>query len=384
MVTVLFAIIAIAIIGISIASYARTETVTGILVTNVPSVKIGAGLPGVVEQLHVHEGKYVRKGARLAVISLDRRSESGELVKGRAIGALQLRKTLAKQQLELSEEYAASEQARLLSVALAAEEQIESLKTQIQLQEEVIASNQKLFDQMAEVVERGFVSKVEFERRRQLLIAAKQSLTSLYQQQSAQAAEANQARTQVRTIYTQLKQNNTEITSSLHGFSQQEVQLEGEQSYILVAPISGRVAALQTAVGRAVSTAIPLMVVVPERSQLSAELYAPTKAIGFVKKGQEVRILLDAFPYQRFGSFPGKILNVSQIIIDPREAEVPIKLDEAVYRITVKLDTQQVMAYGETHQLYPGMTLRANIILERHSFLSWLLKPLNAVLKRSA
>ena len=34
--------------------------------------------------------------------------------------------------------------------------------------------------------------------------------------------------------------------------------------------------------------------------------------------------------------------------------------------------------------LQPGMTLKANIVLERQSFLAWLLQPLNAVLKRTA
>ena len=63
---------------------------------------------------------------------------------------------------------------------------------------------------------------------------------------------------------------------------------------------------------------------------------------------------------------------------------MPLKLEEAVYRVTVALDGQAVTAYGDKVPLQPGMTLQANIVLERQSFLSWLLQPLNAVLKRTA
>jgi membrane fusion protein len=125
------------------------------------------------------------------------------------------------------------------------------------------------------------------------------------------------------------------------------------------------------------------MTIVPERSKLHADVYAPTRAIGFVKPGQEVRLLYDAFPYQRFGSFSGRITAVSRVVIDPRQMEAPLKIEEPVYRIEVTPDAQTVDAYGDSLPLQPGMSLTANLILERQSFFDWLLKPLNAVMRRN-
>lgn len=265
----------------------------------------------------------------------------------------------------------------------AAEEQAASLREQVALQQQIVVSNQNLYDQIAKVVERGFVSKVEFERRHQTLINSQQQLASLRQQISVRLADAVQARAQIDSLSVEAAQGIAEIQSNQQVMAQQQAQLEGEQGYIVTAPISGRVTALQIAKGRTVSSSVPLMLIVPEHSSLKVELYAPTRAIGFVKPGQETRILFDAFPYQRFGSFGGKVQSVSRIIIDPRESEVPLKLEEAVYRVTVALDSQAVIAYGDKVPLQPGMTLQANIVLEKQSFLSWLLRPLNAVLKRT-
>ena len=126
------------------------------------------------------------------------------------------------------------------------------------------------------------------------------------------------------------------------------------------------------------------MVIVPDKAELTAELYAPTRAVGFVDPGEETRLLYDAFPYQRFGSFGGKVTNISRIAIDPRESDIPFPFEEPVYRITVKLDRQAVKAFGDLNHLQAGMTLKANIVLERQSFLAWLLQPLNAVLNRTS
>jgi len=379
----LFAIIAIIGTWVSLGTYARIETVPGILITNIPSAKVVATQSGVVTELRAVEGQLVNAGERLAVINLDRRAAAGDTVASRGLDALEARRQITLSQMGLSARRASAEHERLATAIVAAEQQAASLREQISLQDQVVASNQNMFDQIAEVVERGFVSKVEFERRRQTLINSQQQLAGLRQQLSARLADAAQARAQTTSLAIESAQGFSEIQSNIQVMAQQQAQLEGEQGYIITAPISGRITALQTAKGRTVNPNLPLMVIVPERSNLKAELYAPTRAIGFVKPGQEARILYDAFPYQRFGSFSAKVQSVSRTVIDPRESEAPLKLEQAVYRVTVSLDDQAVTAYGEKIELQPGMTLQANIVLERQSFLSWLLRPLNAVLKRT-
>jgi membrane fusion protein len=384
MVAALFIIILIAGLWVSLGTYARIETVPGILVTDLPSSKVVATAPGIVTELAANEGQFVKQGERIAVVSVDRKVASGAAVASSSLDALDIRRGLTAQQINLSQRRADAERLRLNAAIGNAEQQALSLREQIALQVQVVASNQQLFDQISKVVERGFVSKVDYERRRQTLISSQQQLAGLNQQLTARTAEADQARAQIASIAAETAQGTNEIQSTLQGIAQQQAQLEGEQGYVINAPISGRITALQTAKGRTANPNVPLMVIVPDKSQLRAELYAPTRAIGFVKPGQETRILYDAFPYQRFGSFAGKVVSVSRTIIDPRDTEVPLKLEQAVYRITVDIERQSVEGYGAAVSLQPGMTLMANIVLERQSFVQWLLQPLNAVTKRTS
>ena len=383
LVAALFAIIAIAALWVSLGTYARIETVPGILVTDLPSAKVVANQNGTVVELAVSEGQSVKKGDPLLVVNSDRQTAGGE-VATRGLDALEVRKQLSQAQVALAGSRADTERSRLMAVASSAEQQAVSLREQIALQEEVVASNQKIFDQISKVVDQGFVSKVEFERRRQTLLGSQQTLASLRQRLMASTAEAQQARSQLASVSIEAAQGISQIQEGMQAISAEEARLQGEQSYVVTAPISGRVTALATGEGRPANPGRPLMVIVPENARLSAELYAPTRAVGFVEAGKETRLLYDAFPYQRFGSFEGKVSSISRIAVDPRDTEIPFPFEEPVYRIKVILTDQSVEAFGEKTPLQPGMTLQANVVLERQSFLAWLLQPLNAVLNRNS
>ncbi len=380
----LFGIVALATIWLSIGTYARIETVPGVLVTSQPSAKVMPLQPGVVSELAVAEGQLVRKGDRLLVINSDREAAEGGVIAGRGLGALEVRQQLSEAQVALAGGRADAERARLSAVIAASEQQAASLREQIKLQDEVVASNTRMFEQVSAVVERGFVSKVELESRRQTLLASQQSLASLRQRLTATIAEAQQARAEVARVAIDARQNISQIRDGLEALGAEQARLEGEQGYVITAPVDGRVTALAIGVGRVVNPSRPVMVIVPEDAELVAELYAPSRAVGFVTAGKETRLLYDAFPYERFGSFGGTVADISRTALDPRESDVPFPFEEPVYRIKVTLDRQAVAAFGTPTALQAGMTLKANIVLERQSFLAWLLQPLNAVLNRTA
>ncbi|MBD2840966.1 HlyD family secretion protein [Erythrobacter rubeus] len=380
---VLFAVLAIGAVWVSIGTYARIETVPGILKTDIASAKIVAPQSGVVTKLLVDEGQFVEQGQVLLEINSDRETAAGGEVAGRGIGALTERRALTQAQMSLATSRASAERARLRAVIESASQDTANLAEQIELQKQVVASNQQIFDQIVEVVEKGFVSRVEFERRRQTLLSSQQALANLKQRRTASLSQASQARSQLASVDIEAQQGISQLNENLQAMAAEQARLEGERSYVLKAPISGRVTALAIGKGRPSQVGRPLMVIVPSDAELTAELYAPTRSIGFVEPGEETRLLYDAFPYQRFGSFGGKVVSVSRIAVDPRETDIPFPFEEPVYRVRVHLDQQNIEGFGKPAPLQAGMTLKANIVLERQTFLAWLLQPLNAVLNRT-
>lgn len=383
LVLLLVLIVAIMTAWVVLGSYTRTEIARGILVTDQPSAKVVAIRPGRVTELLVREGDLVRAGQRIASIQVEQSNEAGNSAIAESLTALDVQRDIAEQQVELAGQRATSERGRLAATLAGFSQQRTDLAAQIDLQQQVVASAQQTFDRIGEVVEKGFVSRVEYERRRQAVLTARQQLAQLTQQFNSIASEERRVASELPRVGVEAGSEIASARSSAQTLAGQRAQLTGERAYTITAPIAGRISALQAAPGRTVDATLPLMVVVPEGSSLRADIYAPTRAIGFVKPGQEVRLLYDAFPYQKFGSFTGRITQVSRTVLDPREINVPLKIEEAVYRIEVVPEGQNVEAFGDRLPLQPGMELTANIILDRRSFGEWLLQPLNAVLNRS-
>lgn len=368
---------------IALGTYTRSETAPGILVTGDASAKIVALRPGQVAQLFVHEGQTVRAGQPLTTIRTEQTGDAGDSPIADSLVSVAAQERLSADQVSAANHRAESDHARLAASLAGFAQQRRDLTGQIALQEQAAASAHDMFERVQQIRDSGFVSRLELEQRRQADIAAQQQLGQLHQQFNALGAQAQQAQAELARVSADAESEVATARSSAETLVQQNAQLRSQRAYTITAPIAGRVAALQTALGRAAEASMPLMEIVPDGSPLHAQIYAPTRAIGFVRPGQEVRLLYDAFPYQRFGSFRGHVASVSRAVIDPRQLAAPLHIEQAVYQIEVVPDTQTVGAYGQTMPLQPGMTLTANIILDRRPFFDWLLTPLHAVMRRN-
>jgi membrane fusion protein len=369
---------------LSIGTYARTETARGVLVSVGGSSKVYAPRAGTVTALLVKDGDMVAAGQRLAMVQSEQPSGTGARFSVEGIQSLRQQESLIRERMALSAEKLASDRKRLQAAIEGLAQQRAGLQNQLELQREFVASARQSFEPLAKLVKNGTFSKVEFESRRQAFIAARQEEGRLKQQLENVTAETARARADIERAGIDSAKEIAELKSGVQNIVQQKSRLASESGYALDAPISGRVTAIQTAIGRAAGGPVPLMVIAPTDSPVNADIYAPSRAIGFVRPGQEVRLLYDAFPYQRFGSFTARIKTVSRVVLSQNELDAPLKIEEPVYRVTAELDSQQLDAFGENMPLQPGMMLTANIILDRRSFLDWILTPFSAVAKRSS
>ncbi len=109
---------------------------------------------------------------------------------------------------------------------------------------------------------------------------------------------------------------------------------------------------------------------------LHANVYIPTRASGSLVAGQQVWLSYDAFPSPRFGAFRGLVREVSEAILLPGDAQVPVAIEESVHLATVELAEHELVVHGRRVPLRAGMRLSTSITVERRSLLRWLLGPL--------
>lgn len=137
----------------------------------------------------------------------------------------------------------------------------------------------------------------------------------------------------------------------------------------LRAPVAGTVQqlAVHTA-GGVVTEAQPLMVIVPEQAEVTAEVTLENKDIGFVSVGQDAEVKLETFLYTRYGAVKAHVQRVTADAVNDEKKG-------AVFMATLVLKQTSIDIDGRAVRLSPGMSLTAEIKTGQRRIIEYLLSP---------
>jgi membrane fusion protein len=373
------AAVSFVVIFLFVGQYARKETVIGYLTPTEGTAKIFASQQGTIREIYVREGQDVEKEQPLLAIDTSQIAANGQDVNASMLATLEAQRKLLINQIAAEEERVKSEQARLDAILGGLKSEVSELQSQIESQNEQIRVSNELVSSVTGLRSQGIVSELEYKKRQLSALEQKQKLNSLNQQLAARQNQFTETRYSLEQLPTVMAGKIQSLRSELAATEQRVAEITGRRAYVIRAPSAGRVATVQARVGQFADPRRPQMEIIPSESILQAALFVPTRGIGFVEPGQKVRILYEAFPYQQFGTYGGRVNEISQTILTRSDDSGPIELKEPAYRVMVALDRPDIDAYGKRIPLQADMLLRADIILEKRTVMRWLLDPLLSV-----
>jgi membrane fusion protein len=369
-----------------LGTYTRKERISGWLMPEKGIVRVLPPQAGVVTGIKVKEGQAVAKGDPLLALSSDVESEAlGATVK-EVVRQLVSRRDNLVLQKDTEERLSRQQSSELELRLLALNSENALLAGEVELQRRRMKLSGESLSRANRLLQRGIITKagrsaVESENLDQ---SAKQQ--ALERTLSQLRREISAAQSLLRELPDQLNIKSAAITREIAGLEQQIAEAEARRESVIIAPQDGTVTGIQTELGGSAVTGVPLMSIVPKDAVLQAQLFSPSRAMGFIKKQQAVLMRYQPFPYQNFGFYKGNVANVSLTAISP--SELPQQLaglsalyaapNEPFYRITVDLARQDVTAYGQSVALQPGMRVEADVLVERHRLIEWILYPLFA------
>jgi HlyD family type I secretion membrane fusion protein len=116
-----------------------------------------------------------------------------------------------------------------------------------------------------------------------------------------------------------------------------------------------------------------LFTLVPVDVPLEVEMHIASEDVGFVEKGQTVRIKFDAYSYVRHGMATGTVKNLSEgsFTLDPDVGNTPVP---AYFKARIALNDVKLHDVPADFRLIPGMTISADIIAGHRTILSYLVE----------
>lgn len=236
------------------------------------------------------------------------------------------------------------------------------------------------------MLDKGYVSELQ-------LLSATDARTEMSRlladaiQQAEQNKATVQALTQQREEYIQqwyaetgaqliLDKNDLDTTRDSLTIAQKYqdlVSLDAPEDAIVVAvgkvsPGSTYAGGGQDAIG---TTAMPLFTLMPVNAPLFADIMVQTNDAGFVKAGQPVNLLLDAYRFTEYGMVKGLVESMSEnsFTADVNNTPVP-----PYFKVHVKITEVKLHHVPKSFRLLPGHTLTGDVLVGRRTIMSYIVE----------
>ncbi len=381
-----FLIFIFSIIVVSLLAFAffveipKIEKIKGFLYPNNGLITITSGYNGSIEFVIDKNGGDVTVGSIISIIDSRSWHKNGGNVEGELLKiAITKKKNLSEKlikltNLKIKKIATIHEKSKTLKI------EIEKINDNIKLINEIvenISDNEVAYEKLKL---EGYVSKEKIDSITNNVLKYRREIEDLNLLKIIRNNEIRENFGMVSEIEADFEVQYLDINTSILDIENTIKLIQSESERSIVSNVNGKVVTLLKKKGEYVKSDEVIMTILPNYSDLEAKLLVPSKSIGLIKVGHDVKIKFDAFPFQRFGIHHGTVTDIGKSILLPTDINNnPVNMKESFYHVTVNLSHQSIFAYGEEYMLEPGMTFNAEVILERITILDRVLDPIRAL-----
>ncbi|MDR0806843.1 MAG: HlyD family secretion protein [Enterobacteriaceae bacterium] len=381
-VTSVFFII-ILMLSLIFGSYTRRINVNGEIVTQPRAINIFAPQQGFISRMLVGAGIEVTKGAALYQLDVSRIARSGNVT-------LHSTEAIEKQiihvegiitKLEKNKQATQENIKQQIAQSEAANEKSQTLVSNAAKGMEEMRKSMKNYE---EYQQRGLVNKEQFNNQRYLYYQQQNSYQSLNTQIIQENLKISNLQSELTTRAADFDNQIAQNQFQLNELQRQLSEVDAAGMLIITAPSDGRIESMSVTEGQMVNPGDSLAQLTPTSiNAYYLVLWLPNNSVPYVSPGDRINIRYDAFPYQKFGQFPGKIQAVSAVPASKQEMSTYSSAprtanggaDQSYYKVIVALDSNHFTLANKELRLTSGMMAQTTLFLEKRPLYQWMLSP---------
>lgn len=364
---------------------------------------------GVITKIHVKEGDYVKEGAIL--LEIDPSVDTSDLVgkeknlKNSRMSLERINSVLAEKEFSPAGKDNSSEIIKAQMTQYKAQRDVYN-STLKEKEKEYLENQSALISLKEEIatINKMLAITLEDEKRQKSLVEIGTLADNRYRDKVKERMnlerERNSKEGQVKQLETKLNRIKDEIQTFKSNFREKLLSdystnmrerntLEAEVNSLrfkqgkrfITAPVSGYIHLLPVkTIGGVVTTAQPVVGIVPEGTPLEVNAIVMNKDVGYVKEGQRCVIKVDTFDFQKYGTIEGKVEGVNPYSMEEKENKEKNKEAEnesGGYPIRVKMLAETLKTKnGDTYKIKPGMSVTAEVNVGKRRVIEFFLFPI--------
>ncbi|WP_434660527.1 HlyD family secretion protein [Klebsiella sp. MISC125] len=363
-------------------TFTQRIDVRGEVITLPHSVNVFAPQQGFVVNQHVKVGDLVHKGQPLYELDVSRNTINGNV---------------STAQIEVINEKIANAQDIISKLSHNKSETLSALEKQIKTtRDSLVETNRMLTNTQAglkkmnnnlasydKYLKDGMITKDQYNYQHSLYFqqqSAYQSLVSQKMQLDSQLTQINSDKvTKAADFDNQISSQHNQIND----YKNQLVESNANGNIIIKATTDGKIESLAVTKGQMVENGSSLAQIKPTGDiEYYLILWLPNNTIPYVKPGDTINIRYDAFPADKFGQFPGKVLSISSVPASRQEMAEYTNVNNginqqelALYKAIIKIKNKTFNYNGKTLTLSNGLKAQAVVFLEERPLYMWMFTP---------
>jgi len=395
-----FAVIVSLFLALRFVYFARTESVRGLIASSMGSERLDAPRNGVIREIYVKQGDTVHPGTSIYQIAMSEGTAGGESVLSSEVRALTQQRANQVAEMARADAFLKGAPEQQAAVERAQQKVLSALDEQEKgMQESVNAAKAKVVH-MQDMVTKGYATQAELDVYVRTRDEYQKQLIEVTLRRVDQTRQETEKKREFQILVAEKESQKVNAASQISSIDARLTGLKTQSSMVVQAQSEGQVLAVNVTAGESVDAGQHVALIGSPKAEALIVLDVPSRAIGLVKVGQQVVLKYDAFPYKTYGIHHGRVTSVAQAAISGPSAAKPDlgslaslggaalgaaaaggvgAIKQSMYRVEVKPQSNEVMAYGEKRRLTLGSTLSAEIVVERRRLIDWVLDPVRAM-----
>lgn len=367
-------------LAIIFCDYTRRINVYG-EVTSLPrAVNIFAPAQGFISSSWQQVGARVKKGDRLYQIDVSRSSRSGN-VSENIIQATQAQSKIIEDIIAKLEANKTTTLLHMKQQLTQHQEAYRQTKASVEIAKKGMEAMKLTMQNYAGFKQRGLINSDQMTNQRYLYYQQQ----SVFQNFNTQLTQQNLQITSLQgDLITRAAEYDNQISQRHYELSELQrklAEMDATDAIYIRSPVDGKVESLSVTQGQMVNSGDSLAQVIPVESKgYFLILWLPNGTIPYVSVGDSVNVRFDAFPYEKFGQFAGRIQSISGVPVSPQELstyssapqDLRRELAEPFYKVIIDISRDSRLG---ALTLTTGMKVQATVFMEKRPLWQWMLAP---------
>ncbi|MDC0694705.1 HlyD family secretion protein [Klebsiella pasteurii] len=370
------------VMSITLCTFTQRIDVNGEIITLPHSVNVFAPQQGFIVFQHVKVGDKIKKGQPIYELDVSKTTVHGNV---------------SASQIEVINEKIANAQDIISKLSHNKSETLSALNKQIKTTSDSLAETNRMLTNTQTGLKKmhsnlssydkylkdGMITKDQYNYQHSLYFqqqSAYQSLVSQKMQLESQLTQTNSDKvTKAADFDNQISGQHNQIND----YKNQLVESNANGNIIIKATTDGKIESLAVTKGQMVENGSSLAQIKPTGDiEYYLILWLPNNTIPYVRPGDTINIRYDAFPADKFGQFPGKVLSISSVPASRQEMAEYTNVNNgtnqqelALYKAIIKIKDKTFSYNGKTLTLSNGLKAQAVVFLEERPLYMWMFTP---------